>query len=667
MDLERRAGARAARDHLCASSESEPEDDIAAREYGVGYNLGDYVIIHKNTVVRSESDPRESGNTTVAKLPYGAMVRVTQVLVLTSSGKVRGRIDKPCGWITLGSLQDGHRWAVPLVWPGGEQSGSESVGTVTAAGRYENAREKPHIENMREDLEAQPAQTRRRRRRRCPQSECPEDFDASARSVPNQTCSSVVSTMEMEDVGLRPLKDGYCGVSRPSLTDSKLRGQSPALAQNYQLLPPSRPKRRPWMETDGAIPWQSMYLEHQMWRKEQGLLYFSWMKGTSFSLPRLGVVFQVTEVHSVDPTTGTWHGKVMLHLSVACEETLGLVVREDLQGDDLRRQWERVQQAWPEQEGGSPSDFTDLKEPMAFLTKVFGVRFYNLVKGSVTVEEGPSKMSDLSISKGVIENRWVVEGTFSVPVELSDFPFETLSWDVIVSIIGWSPGIMDGMKSSSLSNVAEFDIYGLQGLNHASKTKLWVPYCCESNVVPNEARYSESLAYCRFHSRRRPALSVMTNIVLPMCLMAILGVVGVMQAAGSVQNPNSETDGVALEATLLLTVTAMRFNYADAVPKSQLNPTLLDKYIISIMLLLVFTTMGIVLFREEQLGFAPLLYIVVVVLIHAYFVFCAWRALRIPVEKKGELLYKTPHAPPELPDLDQPVPMGFVTKAGLSK
>ncbi|CAK0814150.1 unnamed protein product [Prorocentrum cordatum] len=434
--------------------------------------------------------------------------------------------------------------------------------------------------------------------------------------------------------GSRPLTDGYCGVWRPSLTDSKLKGQSPGLAQTYQL--------------------------------DQGLLCYA-SSAKSGTLPRLGLAFQVRELHSVDPTTGTWQGEVRLHLCVAGKETLGLDLREGLQGEDLDRQWERVQQAWPVvEESWSQWGQASSEDPMQFLAQAFGVRVYNVVKGAAPSVRGPSRMSELDLSEGVIGGRWSIEGTFFVPVELSGFPFDTLSWDVIISIIGWSPGIID-MMSSSLINVEEFDIYGLRGQSHPSKN-FWVPYVCESNVVPNDARLGESLAYCRFHSRRRPALSVMTNIVLPMCLMAFLGVVGVMQATGSIQNSNSETDGVALEATLLLTVTAMRFNYADTVPKSQLRPTLLDKYIISVMMLLAVTTVGIVLVHEDDMELlqAPWLYIVVVLTLHAYFCFCAWRELRIPPERKAQVLNKTPHAPPEGGCSGQVFTYGFVTKAEVS-
>jgi hypothetical protein len=428
------------------------------------------------------------------------------------------------------------------------------------------------------------------------------------------------------------------------------------------------------MEGEGGMSgmrssWEGMYLEHQIWTRDQGLLCCS-SSERSDTLPRLGVSFQVTELYAVDPTTGTWQGQVQLWLTVAGKETLGLDVRDGLQGDDLSRQWERVQQAWPrpKEDWNEDSDFTSLEDPMTFLAKVFGVRVYNLVKGSDSSVKGPSKMADLTFDEGIIEGRWTIDGTFFVPVELSGFPFDTLSWDVIISIIGWSPGISD-LKPSQLINVEEFDIYGLRGRSHPSNN-FWIPYRCEANVVPNDARWGESLAYCRFHSRRRPALSVMTNIVLPMCLMALLGVVGVMQATGTIGNSNSETDGVALEATLLLTVTAMRFNYADAVPKSQLKPTLLDKYIISVMILLAVTTMGIVLIHEEDLeqARAPWLYVVIVLILHGYFGLCAWRQLRIPSERSAQVLNRTPHAPPEVRVVAAPPvrTYGFVTKAEMS-
>lgn len=74
---------------------------------------GEYLIVHDKTTVFSM--PR-FGSPVVATLPAGMSVLVKEVIQIDGV-HVRGRLEKPLGWITLMNLQDGYQWAA-LRFPG---------------------------------------------------------------------------------------------------------------------------------------------------------------------------------------------------------------------------------------------------------------------------------------------------------------------------------------------------------------------------------------------------------------------------------------------------------------------------------------------------------------------------------------------------------------------
>jgi len=70
---------------------------------------GAYVIVHDHTAVTAElavTAPRM-----VTYLPYGVVVNVLEVVVLTKEQRVRACIEEPFGWVSLVNLEDGYRWA----------------------------------------------------------------------------------------------------------------------------------------------------------------------------------------------------------------------------------------------------------------------------------------------------------------------------------------------------------------------------------------------------------------------------------------------------------------------------------------------------------------------------------------------------------------------------
>lgn len=95
-----RAGA-GGRPPALASTRVPPED-----------GPGPYVILHHEALV-SPTAARSSEAAVIGKLPAGVFVHVLEVLHLPESGRLRGRIEHPSGWISLLDMETGYRWAEP--------------------------------------------------------------------------------------------------------------------------------------------------------------------------------------------------------------------------------------------------------------------------------------------------------------------------------------------------------------------------------------------------------------------------------------------------------------------------------------------------------------------------------------------------------------------------
>lgn len=440
---------------------------------------------------------------------------------------------------------------------------------------------------------------------------------------------------------LRPLEDGYCAVYRPSLTDSKIRSGSRSLIEQYKLTPLSHPKLRPWLGRDTA---SHLHLKHQQWQKEQGWLCFQQpddpaCKNSESRLPRLGVQIVIPEVESVEPAKHRWSGRICLVLKVSAKETLGL-------GEQDLVDAATVHSAWPHQVCFATG--TESATQVDFLRDAFGVRFYNLIQRDRDCDyapeiTGPKSFEELTRGEGVVVGKWTLDGMFYCPVDLSKFPYDVCSWDVLLTIVGWSPGLR--YDWSSLQNLPEFEIFGLHGLARASDDK-WYPYVCEQNIIPNLARKCESVVYCRFHSRRKPN-SVLMNIVLPIFIVTLLSTVAVMQASGVNINEVtfSSADPLSFISTSLLTVVAMKFAYAELLPSGLGQPTLLDIYILACILLLAGVSILVVTCSVEDLQdfSAGPTYFCFVVLIHIAFFLTGYWHSRLPKAPERELLYPLPH------------------------
>eukprot|EP00928_Gymnodinium_smaydae_P061344 TRINITY_DN45441_c0_g1_i1.p1 TRINITY_DN45441_c0_g1~~TRINITY_DN45441_c0_g1_i1.p1 ORF type:complete len:500 (-),score=19.94 TRINITY_DN45441_c0_g1_i1:327-1826(-) len=438
---------------------------------------------------------------------------------------------------------------------------------------------------------------------------------------------------------LRPLRDGYCAVYRPSLTDSKLRSFSESLVDQYKLLPSTWPKRRPWLQAKHC---ESLHLEHQVYRKEQGIMCFM-MPGANESntSPRLGVEMSVQRLAAVEPACLRWRGNVRLRLYVALKETMGIRPKGCVPSSILKAHWPRLIE-----------DVSGESDAFAFLATVFGVRFSNLILDDIDWQptiSGPDAFDQLNVEDGLVSGEWTVSGCFYSPVDLRNFPFDVCAWDAIISIIGWSPGLK--YDWSSLRNFCEFEVFGLHGLAHPSQHR-WFPYVCEQTVVPNSARLGESFINCRFHTRRKPS-SILNTVVMPMALAACVGYLSMAQASGWITNKLAATDPLALQAGLLLTVVAIRFTTSDSLPKGLGVPTLVDRYGTAVLVLLTFSMFSMAQWTHEDLDAmgAPYLYASMMVLLHGVFAIIAWSVWAVRAASQDqEKLYASPHDIDEIID-----------------
>lgn len=429
----------------------------------------------------------------------------------------------------------------------------------------------------------------------------------------------------------------YCAVYRPSLTDSKIRCNSWALLrETYQLIPVTLPKKRAWCGNG-----EELHLEHQIYAKEQGRIRFvTRQQPQGWEIPRLGVQITIQNLDLIDPIEERWKGMVSVVLRVAVKETLGMNLQDKA---NLRHQWPF-------------GDFADLGElskdddQYSFLSRAFGFRFVNLVKEDSGELTGPKTFAELAIDDDYVQGTWTIKGVFSNPVDLSHFPFDACSWDVIVSILGASPGVF--YDWSVLSNFREFEVMGMHGISRPTDNR-WYPYACEQFVVPNSARGGENFVGCRFYSRRKPE-AVLYSIVFPISLATFLGLVPVAQSSGWLRNELAATDPIALQAALLLTIIAIKFSAMQSLPMGLGASTLLDKFFLACVSLNVISLLTVAGMTVQELDSirAPYMYVILCCLLHTGIGFAAIRYWWISAAPQGEKIYTLPHQEDEPRDTE---------------
>eukprot|EP00164_Ancoracysta_twista_P006837 GFYU01009592.1.p1 GENE.GFYU01009592.1~~GFYU01009592.1.p1 ORF type:complete len:483 (-),score=116.64 GFYU01009592.1:234-1682(-) len=426
----------------------------------------------------------------------------------------------------------------------------------------------------------------------------------------------------------------YVAVYRPSLTDSKLIAASQSLIRDYKLTPPSRPQWRPTVNNAAAV--QRLYLPHQLWSKDQGqLCYKAEANRDDERTPRLGVSVRFKSLQALDVAAATFTADVGLSLQLAVEEGLGVKASSF----KLSKLSDYV-----------PSEHKWVEEcdSERFLLQAFCLKVYNLDRAQEYEISGPTTVEDLRVEDGVIRADFTVRGTFYNAVRVDNFPFDVSSWDVIIACVGgYSPGIV--VEPSNLRSFDEFEVIGLHGSTEMGSDR-WFPHGVEANVIPNSARAGESIIYARFHSRRRP-MQTMLSLVVPTGLMALLGEVALAMAAGWIENENAATDPIAFQSTVLLTVFAVKFAFADSIPKG-VPPTLLDRYIFMCVFLIFVSILLVAHVGQDALSDTqmPILYLAAFVIVHIYYGVVAWLGYRLPSADETEMLLAEPHASDEPTD-----------------
>ncbi|CAE7733186.1 unnamed protein product, partial [Symbiodinium pilosum] len=243
----------------------------------------------------------------------------------------------------------------------------------------------------------------------------------------------------------------------------------------------------------------------------------------------------------------------------------------------------------------------------------------------------------------MIEARWDVESLWYNIPSLRSFPFDTNEMCAIFWTRMWRKvRIIEFGRSYALgTSFQEFDVLGFRG--DPQPLRGWDPYICESNVVPNRARAgdNELMFYGRFWVRRKPFYFIVA-LLFPTAVVTFMGASAILIASG--EAPNSIVLGgespLSLVAGLMLTLVAMKFSYADSVPKLGYL-TMLDTYIAVSFFFLTAAAMLIVLLPEESLqdlGAAAIFAGLCLLFNVAYFA-VAYREFRIPGEHSPSLTF----------------------------
>lgn len=99
---------------LCTPEKESAEEQL--EEIKGLFPPGEYRLINEGYPTVEASTQSED----IGELQCGTVVTITEVVVLLDEKRVRGRIEKPAGWLSLLKLDDGYRWVVPAKLPGVE-------------------------------------------------------------------------------------------------------------------------------------------------------------------------------------------------------------------------------------------------------------------------------------------------------------------------------------------------------------------------------------------------------------------------------------------------------------------------------------------------------------------------------------------------------------------
>ena len=449
----------------------------------------------------------------------------------------------------------------------------------------------------------------------------------------------------------------------------------------------------------GVFPPSALHLPHQLYGRDQGFLRVSFadpVRGWRCRhLPRLGCCVTIQSIDCLDTAEMYWSGRVDIKLTVSLG-SLGLapgasrrhvatalaMVQQGLAGNHdaamATGSAHDSAQAKPTTVSFTPAErkrlaaaqrsllgtsdvmtASDFRAAVGgdmtaegFLAAAFGVHVKNLRRGAGDdwSVDGPVSINDdnVTLEGGAISATFKVQGSFYEETDLSAFPFDVLGWSAVIFCKSFSVGLE--YNWSCLRSFTEFDVVGLSGDRHQNKHlgETWMPHVCEQGVVPNSAREPEGFVYVRFHSRRNPSAALI-NVMMPASLSTVIGVVAFRQAQGDVQE-HAATDPIAFQTTSLLAIVALKFAFADSLPKGLGYSTMLDRYILGSLTVVVASMLVITYATADELkdASAEWIYLAVFAALHVYFALAALWSWRLPLENAPAPLYDQPHRAPEL-------------------
>jgi len=99
---------------LCEPSQGKASPEAQLEEIKGLFPPGEYRLIAEgHPTVEASTESPDTGD----QLPTGTVVQVLETEVLLEEKRVRGRIEKPAGWLSLLKLDDGYRWVMPAKLP----------------------------------------------------------------------------------------------------------------------------------------------------------------------------------------------------------------------------------------------------------------------------------------------------------------------------------------------------------------------------------------------------------------------------------------------------------------------------------------------------------------------------------------------------------------------
>ena len=323
----------------------------------------------------------------------------------------------------------------------------------------------------------------------------------------------------------------------------------------------------------------------------------------------LGISVNILGISEVNFIDSYWSGHVRVELAVSptvylrdwghrCTEETRAALRAP--GARLLECLLEEQRRWARAEGEmfGPVEGSGAENFMRFLN----LGIVNRHTGDDTDRPQVSGSEAFWWEEELLRAEWTVGAKWYHEPNLWCFPFDTNELSVIFWTRQWRRvGVLRFGASYGLgTKFTELEVLGFRG--DSRPWRLWSPYHCDCNVVPNRGRPDfDVFFYGRFWVRRKPFYFV-AALLFPTGVVAFMGSAAVLIAAN--QAPNGIVlqgeSPLSLIAGLMLTMSAMKFSYADSLPKLGYL-TMLDLYIVVSFLLLSLAALVVVLLPEELL------------------------------------------------------------------